>query len=393
MDRREFLKAGAALTAGLCARPAVSQDAKPVRKVKSVIWLWMDGAPSQLDTWDPKPALGGPKDIPTAVDGIRISERLPLCAKQMSLLSLIRSVWHDGANPEESDYLMHCGLRPSCWDVDVPIGSILAYELWRRDAGVPPFIVFDAPGIPESSTMGGLYIPVYMKAPTPEFRRREGAERWALLASQDQAWAAERRQKTVRDCAEMRAVGEQWMSSSMLDAMDLTREPADLLQSYGPGFGLRCLLARRLVQAGTAVVEISLLGWKDGDSGALCAELDAGLSTLVRDLAEKDLLKETVVFCASGSGRTPGKERAPWTKGFSVAMTGGSLSGGRVVGDTGADGLSASPRVPLHNLFATLLKACGVDSNKKYETMGRKNKYVSQGGSLSTSGTPLKELF
>jgi hypothetical protein len=390
MDRRDFLRA---LGAGLLTRSCFAQDLKAPRKVKSVIWLWMDGAPSSFETWDPKPGLGGAKDIPTSVEGIRISERLPLCAKQMHLLSVIRSVYHDGVNPEESDYLMHCGLRPSCWDVDVPMGSILAYELWKRDAGVPPFIVFDAPGIPESSTMGDLFIPVYMKGPTPEFQRRTGPERWALLAAQDQAWAAERRQKTVRTTTDMRAVSEQWMNSSLVDALDVSREPADLLRSYGAGFGRHCLLARRLVQAGTAVVEVGLRGWKDGDSPALCAELDAGLSTLVRDLAEKNLLEDTVVFYASGSGRSPGKDRKPWTKGFSVVMAGGRLADGRVYGDTGADGLQPTPRVPLHNLFATLLQACGVDYNKTYNTMGRKNKYVSFRGNLSTSGRPITELF
>jgi uncharacterized protein (DUF1501 family) len=148
------------------------------------------------------------------------------------------------------------------------------------------------------------------------------------------------------------------------------------------------------VQAGTAVVEVGLGDWnapKDGDSRALCAQLDAGLSTLVRDLAAKDLLKDTVVFCAAASGRSP--DREPWMKGFSVVMAGGSLAGGRVFGSTGPEGRTATPAVPLHNLFATLLQACGVDSNKKYETQGRKNKYVSQGGSISTSGTPIKELF
>jgi hypothetical protein len=390
MDRRDFLKA---LGAGLLTRSCFAQDLKAPRKVKSVIWLWMDGAPSSFETWDPKPGLGGAKDIPTSVDGIRISERLPLCAKQMHLLSVIRSVYHDGVNPEESDYLMHCGLRPSCWDVDVPMGSILAYELWKRDAGVPPFIVFDAPGIPESATMGDLFIPVYMKGPTPEFQRRTGPERWALLAAQDQGWAVERRQKAVLATIDMRGVSEQWMNSSLVDALDVSREPADLLRSYGSGFGRNCILARRLVQAGTAVVEVGLRGWRDGDSPELCTELDAGLSTLVRDLAEKNMLKDTVVFCASGSGRSPGKDRKPWTKGFSVVMAGGSLAGGRAYGDTGADGLSPVPKVPLWNLFATLLNACGVDSNKKYETMGRKNKYVSQGGSVSTSGRSITELF
>jgi len=409
MNRRLFLRTGTALAAGLCSRSLVAQDAKPAPwKAKAVIWLWMDGAPSQFETWDPKPGLptaGGAGAIETSAQGVRISGRLPLCAKQLHRLSLIRTVVHDGKDPAESAYLMHCGLRPSCWDVDVPVGSILAYELWRPGSGVPPFIVLGAPPIPQSSTLGEAFLPLYVKnvknvknvkSGVPDLRRSGDADRWRLLAAQDLAWSADRRQKPLEKFAESRAVAEAWMNSAIPQALDPSGEPPDLQKAYGGAFGRNCLIARRMIQAGVAVVEVGLRGWDaatDADAGPLFTELDAGLSTLVRDLAEKDLLKDTVVFCASASGRTPGKGREPWTKGFSVVMAGGGLAGGRVVGDTGADGRTPSPKVPLWNLFATLLRACGVDSNKTYETVGRKNKYVSQGGSISTSGTPLKELF
>jgi hypothetical protein len=400
MNRREFLRTGTALAAGLCSRSVIAQDPKPPPwKAKAAIWLWLDGVPSQFETWDPKPGLpsaGGVGAIPTSVEGVQISERLPLCAKQLHRLSLIRTVVHDGKDPAESAYLMHCGLRPSCWDVDVPIGSILAYELWRPGAGVPPFIVLDSPPIPQSSILGEAFLPLYVTGAVPEIRRRGEGDRWGLLAAQDRSWSSDRRQKPLERLLESRSVAEAWMNSPMREALDPSGEPADLLKAYGTGFGRNCLIARRLIQAGVGVVEVGLRGWdaaKDVDARPLCAELDAGLSTLVRDLADKDLLKDTVVFCASASGRTREKGPEPWTKGFSVVMAGGSLAGGRVVGDTGADGTTPFPKVPLWNLFATLLRACGVNSNKSYDSMARKNKYVSQGGSVSTSGTPIKELF
>jgi hypothetical protein len=337
-----------------------------------------------LETWDPKG-----KSIATAVDGIRISGSLPRCAEQMGRLSIIRSVLHTGKDEAESAYLMHAGLFPSCWDVDVSAGTILAYELWKRDAGIPPFLSIDGPAIPESTTMGDLFLPVFLRKAEGDIVRRPGPDAGALLAAQDEDWAGLRQQRIVRAHAASRGVAEQWMNSGMKEALDLSKEPGELRKAYGPGFGQNCLLARRLVQAGTAVVEVGLQGWATAD---LRPQLDAGLATLVRDLAEKDLLRDTVVFVASAGGRSPvgGGLR---TKGFSVVLAGGSLAGGRVYGDTGEDGADCRNPVPLWNLLATLYKACGIDGNKKYETNGRKAKYVSQNGSVSTSGSPIKELF
>ncbi len=395
MNRREFLKAGAALAAAL---PLHAQETPPPPPVKSVIWLWMDGCPSQMETWDPK--WGHGNSIETAVRGNRISERLPRCAEQMQRLSILRTVFHHGKDEEESTYLMHAGLYPSCWDVDVSAGTILAYELWKRDAGVPPFVSLDGPAIPESTTMGDLFLPVRLKGPEPDLVRRAGPAAAALLAAQDESWGGTRIQRAVRVHAGNRSVADACMNSRLNEALDLWKEPEDLRRAYGPGFGQQCLLARRLSQAGVAVIEVGLKGWDTTDDArrvALCGSLDAGLSTLVRDLAEKDLLRDTVVFCASAAGRTPwraeGKAPAIRTQGFSVVMAGGRLTGGRVYGDTGEDGLPCNKPVPLWNLLATLYRACGIDYNKKYETNGRKAKYVSQNASVSTSGTPVKELF
>lgn len=398
LKRRDFLKAGLALAAGGCASPVEPQETpplfppkpKPPRLVKGVIWIHLDGAVSPFETWDPKPGRTG--SIATSVDGIRISERLPRCAQQMKHLSILRTVIHQARTPEDSAYLMHCGLYPSCWDCDVPMGSLLAFEVWKRNAGIPPFLVLDAAPIPQSDTMGETYVPVYLKGAAAEVRRREGADRWMLLAGQDRAWTARHQQSVVKTLAERRAQSEDWMNSMMLEAMDPSSEPVDLLRDYGPGFGKNCLLARRLIQAGAGVVEVGLSGWdRTDDTRALCSQLDAGLGTLVRDLAEKDLLQDVVVFCAPSRGQTPKGE--PSAEAFSVVMAGGHLAGGRVYGDTGPDGDKPVARVPLWNLFATLCQACGIDPNKKYETLGRKNKYVSQGGSISTSGHAIQELF
>ena len=394
MKRRDFLKFGAALAAGLRPELLGAQQPPAMRLVKSVIWLWMDGAPNPLETWDPKPELPGArgvKAIETNVPGVFVAETLPRCAAIMDRLSLIRSVTHQETESEASTSLMHAGQYPSCWDFDIAVGSLLAYELWRRDAGIPPYLAIDAPSIPESRTMGDLFVPVRLQDAPPEIRRRPGEARWELLDAQDRSWGALRQQRTVSRHAEMRTVASDWMKSGMREAFEVSREPEELRTSYGEGFGAKCLLARRLVQAGSAVVEVGHRGW-EADPKKYCREMDAGISALILDLAAKDLLKDTVVFVGSEGGRSPWDSTKRWNKGFSVVLAGGHLRGGRVHGETSPDGTNKDP-VPLWNLFATLFQACGVDSNKKYETDGRKVKYVSQNGSVSTSGTPLKAFF
>jgi hypothetical protein len=408
IDRRKFLKlgTGGALAAGLLpCGGAAQQEKPPLRRVKSVIWLWMGGGPSQLDTWDPKPDspnAGGLKAIETAVPGIQVSELLPVCATQMRHLSILRSVNTNATDHEVAEYLMHCGVYVSCWDSDVPLGSILAYELWNREAGAPPFVAIDPPRIPECDVMGSEFLPLLLREPFPEFSRVPGPDRWALLAGQDAEWIAGRQQKGAARIAESRARSEKWMNSSWANAMDLGGEPDALRRSYGGRFGQNCLRARRLVQAGVAVVEVGLQGWDTHEyhklrTRKLCGQLDAGLGTLIRDLAEKDFLKDTAVICCGEFGRSPklneGGGRDHWTKGFSVVLAGGSLAGGRVYGDTGPDGIDCRKPVPVHYLFATLFQACGVDGNRTYEQNGRKTKYVSQNGSTTTSGTPIRELF
>jgi hypothetical protein len=407
IDRRRFLQLGAAgvLTGGL-RESVLAQQARPEpRKVKSVIWLWMGGGPSQLDTWDPKPDSvngGGLRAIDTTVPGIRISELLPVCASQMERLTLIRSVATTVRDHEPATSLLHCGVFPTCWDTDVSLGSILAYELWNRGSGSPPFVAIDAPPIPEAADLGRDFLPLHLRQSLPEASRVPGADLQALLDAQVQEWAESRAQEGANRIAEARARLEKWRASSWERALTLDEEPEALKRAYGGRFGQNCLRARRLVQADVAVVEIGLHGWDTHEHHALrtrklCRSLDAGLGTLVRDLAEKDLLKDTVVLCLGEFGRSPTLDRTGgrdhWTDGFSAVTAGGALAGGRVRGDTGEDGLGCVKPVPVHDLFATLFQACGVNFNKSYNREGRKTKYVSQNGNTATSGTPVRELF
>lgn len=406
IDRRRFLNlgAGGALAALLGPR-AEAQNKPPLRKVKSVIWLWMGGGPSQLDTWDPKPDHpngGGVKAIETSVPGIRISEFLPVCATQMERLSIVRSVVTNATEHEVAEHLMHAGVFTTCWDSDSALGTVLAYELSNPNSGAPAFVAIDPPRIPEVDVFGKEFLPLILRGPLPELSRAPAPERRALLADLEKEWTATRQQKGASALAEARIRLDRWRDSGWTRAMTLDEEPEELKRAYGGTFGQNCLRARRLAQAGVAVVEVGLYGWDTHENHSartrnLCASLDAGLGTLLRDLAEKNLLKDTVVLCLGEFGRSPKLDEADgrghWSKGFSVAMAGGALAGGRVHGDTGPDGTACTKPVSAPDLFMTLMRACGVDGNKSYSRHGRKTKYVSYIAGTSFTPAPIRELF
>jgi hypothetical protein len=412
IGRRAFLASG---LSALAAAPLLGQDKRPpLRPVKSVIWIWMDGGASQIDTWDPKPGRpngGGLQAIDTAVPGIVVSELLPRCAAQMARLSIVRTaelpLLLDDRTPELLSDAMHCSTPPGCDEVEPATGTILAYELGRKGAPIPQFVSIDSPRIPETDWFGRDFLPFHVSPRDEETwaagllaSRAEPVE--TLLRQQDQGWEKDRRSPIRGRFEAARTRAEILRNAPFLDAFRTDREPGELQKEYRDGFGRRCLQARRLVEAGVTVVEIAQHGWSAA-AGAfapirrLAGELDAGLGTLIRDLSDRNLLKDTVVVCIGPGGRSPklnaqgGRDGGAPT--FSVVLAGGSLKGGRVVGDTGADGTEATPRVPHCNLHATIYRACGVDAEKNYMTPGHKKKYVSQNGNNITRGIPITTFF
>jgi hypothetical protein len=400
--RREFLAAGAAATLG-CVFPPALQD--PPRKIKGVIWLWMGGGMSQIDTWDPKPGHkngGDFKAIDTTVRDIQLSEHMHVCASQMQHLALIRSMaTHEGSH-EHGTYLMHTGRRLQ-GGYDIPsIGTVLAFELGRKQFPLPPHIAIDPPLIPQASPFGDEYLPFRLNNadnPIPNVRPTVDAatdrERALLLKSQNQEWGSDRRQEEVSRVEASRLKAEEMTATPLLEAFNYKAEPAALRAEYGDRFGINCLLARRLVEAGCAFVEIGLGGWdmradNFGNLKRMLPTCDAGLGTLIKDLAGKNLIRDVLVVCATEFGRTPsinaGKGRDHHADGFTIVLAGGGLKGGRVHGNTGPDGQACADPVSPSDLFATIYKACGVDWTKTYDAGGRSFRYV-QGGA------PLADLF
>jgi hypothetical protein len=420
-SRRSFLRfsLGAAAAGSIpgysaLAQQTVAEKAKQIgasKGAKSIIMLWMGGGPTQLDTWDAKPGTkngGETKAIDTGT-GAKFNDLLPICASQAKHMSVIRSMMTNEGAHERGTSLMHLGIQAVQAVPIAPLGTIVSYEKGDKKFPLPHFIAIDPPLIPQSAVFGDDYLPFRLNNadnPIPNLRRNVGADRdkarAALLLDQNKDWDGKRQQAEVRKVENGYVKSEDVMNTPLLKAFNYNEEPAELRKAYGDRFGINCLLARRLVQNGVSFVEIGMGGWDTHNDNfnamkRMLPTLDKGMGTLIKDLAEKDMLKDTLVFWAGEFGRTPmvngGNGRDHHANGFSVVLAGGRLAGGRVYGDTGSDGGGCSKPVQMHNLYATILAACGIDPNRKYEAEGRMVKYASNNGNAQTSGIPIKELF
>lgn len=402
LDRRSFLKvaAGAALATQVRPLPALSGNPG---KVRGVIWLWMDGGMCQGHTWDPKPDSGcNVKSIPTAVPGVRLSELLPVCTLQMERLSIIRSLSHDLGHPELATELMHVGILKAMTPDLAPIGTILAHELGPKEFPLPKYVSIGGPPVPEWTGFGEDCLPFQVNEqnlsyPISNLSRSVDAvrdqERAGLLLDQNRDWDALRQQPTILRLESAIVRSDALMNTPLLKAFDISEETAELRAEYGEGFGQHCLMARRLVQAGCPFIEIGLGGWGRVEGyPPLTRSLDHGLGALVKDLAQKEMLADTVVVCATAFGKPAGTLGHPhpndlWQRGFSVVLAGGCLKGGIVHGDTGPRGRDCRPPVSVKDLLATIYRACGVDWNTEYRTEALKKRTYASGGK------PVEQLF
>lgn len=398
------MSAGAAL-AEKFGLPLLAQEGRNAR-AKYGILLWMPGAPSQLDTWDPKPGrkTGGEfKAIETASRGMKISEHLPRIAAQGDKFSILRTIRTDEAAHERGTHLLHTGYDPIAGLPFAPLGTVVAHEVSKNDFPLPTFVAFQPAPIPLSPIFGERHLPFTIQNaadPIPNIRALVEAERARrraeLLEGQDESFREGRQGAEIDRTKEASQKAQDLMTTPLLRAFDLSQEPEKTRKAYGGDFGQKCLLARRLIEAGVPSVEVGLGGWDTHADNFrlvknLSASLDAGFGTLLQDLADRRLLEETVVVWAGEFGRTPEinpqSGRDHWTRGFSVVVAGGPLQGGRVIGATDKDGMDIASRpVEVEDLFATLYHALGIDPNKQYVLSSRKVRY-------SDSGQIIKELL
>jgi hypothetical protein len=390
LDRRDFLRwSGACGVGWLTALGHVLAEEEGPRgaPAQSVILLWLDGGPSQLETFDPHPGsdcAAGTGAIDTAVRGMRLAEGFERLAEEMAPVSLVRSLVSKEGDHERGTYLVKTGYRPDPTVVHPALGAICCHELPAGRTEVPRHISILAGQWPaQGGFLGNEYDAFQTGDPAervPDVTARVPAERdvqrLADLDVVERAFAQGRRERALATGhGSTMARARRMMSSEQLRAFDVAQEPARVRAAYGDTpFGRGCLAARRLVEVGVRCVEVTLSGWDSHVENhaihrRLLATLDPAFAALLADLRQRDLLRRTVVMCAGEFGRTPRLNRLAgrdhWTNGFSLAIAGGGIRGGQIIGATDPEG-TRPPTQPasIAAVHATVQRALGIDPGK-----------------------------
>ena len=406
ISRREAMRRGLSGAAGLLLAGGLSAGASAAAqpaKAKSVIQIWLDGGPSQLDTFDPKPEAGpdycGPwgKPIPTNVPGIRISEMLPLLANHADKYSIIRSMTHGFDAHETAAYIAQTGWAPGGRLVYPSAGAVVS--LFKGyGAGytglIPPYIVLTGSQgrFSEAGFLGSRYRP-FATGGNPALKRFavEGIAARGISAQRQQGRrdllgnlnTLEHAMKGNARLAAFQEAEKQAYDLILGDAgkvFDLSQEKDEMKDRYGRNiFGQCCLVARRLVERGVPYVTINSQGWDSHRQHfqtmrQKLPQMDRGFATLLKDLADRKLLDSTIVWWGGEFGRTARiLWDPPWNGGrhhgsqvYSVVVAGGGFKGGRVVGASDAKGEKVQQR-PVYpcDLIASIYELLGIDPNAK----------------------------
>jgi len=426
IGRRDFLRAGSLPCLGISLSQylELSKLAAAERpKAQACILLWLEGGVSQVDTWDPKPTSGF-KPIATNVAGIQISELLPRVARSMDKLALIRSMRTEEIDHPEATHYVMTGHKPNPAMQFPSVGSILAKELGSRE-GLPAYVKVPKSQHPmvdeyfKAAFIGPEYNPMLTPDPTAEkfqiadlalpksFTAERIQDRRSFLAAVDRMY---REKHAIAERTSLDSFTEQALkmilSPAVKKAFDLSQETDKTKQAYGAHrFGQSVLLARRLVEAGCRFVTASGYEYSTWDTHGqndmrlrndLVPPLDQALSTLLEDLSQRGLLDSTVVIAMSEFGRTPhinpGNGRDHWPHCWSLALGGGGLRGGQVIGASDEKGGQVADRmVTMGDVFATIYKAFGIDWEKTYMTpIGRPIKIANSID--DKTGVPIGEI-
>ena len=426
-SRRSFITAGSLGFLGLSLREALAaaEDAPANGKAKAVILFWLEGGPSHIDTWDPKPNSNF-KPISTNVAGIQISELLPKMAKRMDKFALVRSMHTRGTDHPQATHYAITGheINPA---MQFPsLGSIITKEMGPRNATPAHILVpkWDRTRQYEeffrASFLGGDYDPMCIPDPAkPDFDVTDlslpkSVSQAAVESRSAFLKAVDRRYRSLNETVEhtnMDAFTAQaWkmiLTPAVRDAFDLSKESDKIKERYGKdSIGQSCLLARRLVEAGSRFVTAAgyhSTSWdthSDNDKGhrdRLTPPLDRTLTALVEDLGERGLLESTLVIAMGEFGRTPiinpNLGRDHWPNCWSLALAGAGIKTGQVVGASDERGANVTERVvTMGDLYATIYQTLGIDWKKEYMSpIGRPVKIAN---SLDDkTGAPVKELL
>jgi hypothetical protein len=426
--RRDVLKVGALTALGLnlndwCrlqSANALSGAKSPKAKARACILIWLDGGPSHLETFDLKPEapkeVRGPfRPISTKASGMQISEFLPETAKVADKIAIIRSMTSPLGEHNFGSHYMLSGYKPTPALTYPSLGSVVAHTRTQRSV-LPPYVsVGDRP----NGMTGAGYLPAdrspFVLGGDPaksDFKVRDldfytGLSETRLRRRREYLQRLDRFSRAVETATDQPSdpVFEQayrlTTSPQAKAAFDLSKESAATREKYGRRtIGQSCLIARRLVERGVPFVTVTDRGWdthtnlatrlKEGYTGGAVGKipmLDLAFSSLIGDLDERGLLDETLVLVMGEFGRTPKLNTAGgrdhWPRVFSVALAGGGIPGGQVIGRSDSVGESPADRpVTPSDLALSIYALLGIDGEREFHTSDGRPVPVNQGGEL-----------
>lgn len=363
ITRRHFMARAARRLLGVGLLPSFlngvtsAVETAAAGRAQRVIYLYMDGGMSHVDTWDPKQGdvMGPTNVIKTSADGVMLGEYLPRTAKHMHRGTVVRALTSTQGAHEQGNYFMHTSYQLRGTINHPSIGAWLQHFRGPGNPTLPGSVyIGNASRHPGAGFFSPELAPLFVNNPEKGLRDIEPIDGKSRAQREAQvAAAAKIDSEFLRKFGGQRNVvahsgaydgAYRMMDSADVVAFDLSHEKDGLREDYGRDpFGQGCLLARRLVERGVRFVEVSLHGW-DTHSGNftatpdLCDKLDRGLAALLGDLETRGMLRDTLVVVATEFGRTPkinqslGRDHYP--KAFSAALFGGGVKGGFVLGAT-----------------------------------------------------------
>lgn len=409
LDRRRFLTKAAATSLGVTLLPSFASGAetqviKPAATAtaKNVIFLYMSGGMTHVDTFDPKTASGiaGPSSpVSTNADGVQISNLLPQLAQQADKFAVLRSMSTKTGDHGGGNYLMHTGYARRPGTSHPQMGSWAQYFLGRRSKLVPDSVVIGG-GNPGPGFFRPDHSPLPIGDPNkgikdllPKIDESQFNRRLKYAETFREAFEKGFPHDDVSSYADFYDETVKLFDSKTTELFDIAKEPETVRNLYGGSrFGRGLLLARRLIQNDVRYVEVQLGGWdgQHGNAGVAASRtnaMDGPVAALLQDLSSQGILDETMVVLTTEFGRTPkvngrgGRDHFP--KAFSSMLAGGGVKGGQVIGETdeaatNIQGESFGPK----DLHTTIAYALGLPIDKRIHAMGGRPFFVGNRGKV-----------
>lgn len=414
-DRRRFLEQAAKSLLGVSLVPAMSRavsaaEAESTGKAKRLIYLFMSGGMTHLDTFDLKPGhpnQGATKPIGTNVAGIAISEFLPVLATEFDKFAVIRSMFTQTGDHEDGEYLMRTSYDQIATERHPSVGPWIQKFRGRQSKSLPDTVLIGAPPRhPGAGFLDPSFSPLPIGDPNrglentvpPAYLTAESFEKRVDLIQQfDKKFRQKFKSRDLQSYTDFYAEATSLLSSGELKAFDLNQEKKEDRDRYGrDAFGQGCLLARRLIESNVRCVEVTCGGWdmhtsiyNAGTLPSRAGIMDRALGNLIKDLSKSGLLDETLIVLTTEFGRSPqlnynaGRDHHPAV--FSTVLAGGGIRGGQLYGSSDSAGHAVDQDgVSPADFNATIATALGLPLTKEiFSPTGRPFKVAHDGKAIA----------